>query len=545
MRNQSYFRRCASSIILTLCSTAAYADISGTVFRDFNSNGLLDVSSKEIGITGVTVNAIDSAGNQVASTTSATDGSYNLGGLTSGANYRLEFIWNDPSLKPSAAGDTTTQFVTDGVTNANVGINDPAHYCQANPQMVIPIAQAGTYTQNTASSLEGMISVSYDHSSRTKLLSWGQLGATWGTAYDRTQKHLYISAVLKRHAGFGTGGIDAIYHFDIDTPSNVSMFKLSTLGVDVGTDPRNGGQTDLNTYNAWSHDAGVFEKVGRVGIGDVDLSEDGKTLYAVNIGGSELVTINVSTPSSPSLIARYPINNPGCVGAYRPWGMGLHHGIPYVGVVCEDASQAYVLKQDQSSGSFNVYTSLPLNYPNYKEGAEYVWKSWLDTFPLSPTQPNNSHLAKDKHRQPILSEIEFDVDGSLILSLGDRFGEQSGGYNYQPDPTDPNGYFGYSQGDIRRICNVNGSLIQEGGAGCPYKQSFSNVPNLFQYYFNGSDAGGHENAGLGGLAIHIPNGHIVQAVMDPTIAPANGLFWNDNLTGAVTDRYQTSLGELA
>lgn len=59
MRNQSYFRRCAGSS-LTFCSTAVYADISGTVFHDFNSNGLLDVPRKEIGITGVTVKAIDS-----------------------------------------------------------------------------------------------------------------------------------------------------------------------------------------------------------------------------------------------------------------------------------------------------------------------------------------------------------------------------------------------------------------------------------------------------------------------------------------------------
>ena len=74
MRNQSYFHRCAGSIILTLCSTAAYADISGTVFRDFNANGVKDNAANfnESGIGGITVSCTDSSGGTGSSTTSST-----------------------------------------------------------------------------------------------------------------------------------------------------------------------------------------------------------------------------------------------------------------------------------------------------------------------------------------------------------------------------------------------------------------------------------------------------------------------------------------
>ena len=61
-----------------LASHAAYADISGKVFRDFNANGTQDNSSgfNERGVGGVAVSCTDSAGGSGSTTTSADDHKY-------------------------------------------------------------------------------------------------------------------------------------------------------------------------------------------------------------------------------------------------------------------------------------------------------------------------------------------------------------------------------------------------------------------------------------------------------------------------------------
>ena len=81
--------------LLTLVPLTVHADISGKVFRDFNANGTLDTgaSFNEVGQAGITVKAFDATGTEKASATSGADGSYALTGLTSGADYRLEFSW--------------------------------------------------------------------------------------------------------------------------------------------------------------------------------------------------------------------------------------------------------------------------------------------------------------------------------------------------------------------------------------------------------------------------------------------------------------------
>ncbi|NJN54408.1 MAG: hypothetical protein HC804_06440 [Anaerolineae bacterium] len=58
-------------------TTAVHADgsITGTVFRDFNSNGTLDVN--EPGIGGITVTAVSDGGSSF-STTTAANGTYTL-----------------------------------------------------------------------------------------------------------------------------------------------------------------------------------------------------------------------------------------------------------------------------------------------------------------------------------------------------------------------------------------------------------------------------------------------------------------------------------
>ncbi len=81
-----------TSFVALFCLIAlaipAGADISGTVFRDIDSDGIEDAG--EPGVFGITVNAfVDGAGAPSATTTTDTSGDYTL---TLGAgSYRIEF----------------------------------------------------------------------------------------------------------------------------------------------------------------------------------------------------------------------------------------------------------------------------------------------------------------------------------------------------------------------------------------------------------------------------------------------------------------------
>ena len=65
------------------------ASLGDTVFQDFNGNGVQDAG--DVGVSGVTVNLLDAAGNKLATTTSSIDGKYNFPGLTAG-NYKVAFV---------------------------------------------------------------------------------------------------------------------------------------------------------------------------------------------------------------------------------------------------------------------------------------------------------------------------------------------------------------------------------------------------------------------------------------------------------------------
>ena len=58
-------------LVLNLFSVVISAQVSGTVFRDFNANGVKDNSAtfNESFVAGVTVKAYDASGSEVGSTT--------------------------------------------------------------------------------------------------------------------------------------------------------------------------------------------------------------------------------------------------------------------------------------------------------------------------------------------------------------------------------------------------------------------------------------------------------------------------------------------
>jgi hypothetical protein len=118
--------------LLTLNSNMANAQctgtsVSGTVFRDFNLNGVKD-NANEIGLAGVTVKAFKPDNTQVGSTaTTAANGTYSITGLSGSVRVEFSGLPTDYVSGPDGStSGTSVQFVTLSSTvgcSVNYGVN--------------------------------------------------------------------------------------------------------------------------------------------------------------------------------------------------------------------------------------------------------------------------------------------------------------------------------------------------------------------------------------------------------------------------------------
>ncbi|QTR52505.1 SdrD B-like domain-containing protein [Thiothrix unzii] len=548
------------------------ADISGTVFRDFNANGSLDSGAiTDAGIAGITVKAFNAAGAQVGATaTSDASGHYALTGLTTGADYRVEFAWTQQWLKPSAAGGTAVQFVKDGAT-ANFALHDPNQYSQAAPYLAIPqyingdpaaavdiSSQTGLYAfPNNAQSV-GRSSQSPVPIPKAKI---GQIGATWGVAYQRSTKTLYASAVLRRYSGFGPLGTGGIYKIDMSDPmaatdgaTSLNYIDLKTIGIPTGDDPREatGCNSVAKNIGDPAHDAATWNKVGQIGIGGITMDNDHNRLWLVNLADKKLYAIQntspTTTPTSADVLGGYDISLPSgqtCAdGELRPWGVTYHHGKVYIGAVCDGSISiwdpaklmGYILNFDPNNAAngFGIEHSFPLNYPRggYAGTNFATWGSW-------------SNYSNDS---PILSGIEFDIDDSLIVGIANRNGFRHAPNNYYSTDCNNTDLGSLpSEGDVLRFCKSNNSYLNDGDTGCSTTipastQVTSGGITQKEYYWgeHGPVADTKDNfneTAQGGLAFLPGSETLVTNGMDPTEFHQGGVFWLNNKTGNATSRY--------
>jgi len=122
--------------LLLIATTTLSANISGTIFRDYNLNGTKD--TLEPGVENISVTAYDDAGTAVSTSTTAADGTYNL--TTAAGKYRVEISAVPSYLKPGTAISGSTQalvsIIDDGATH-DVSLNNAGEYCQANPDIIM------------------------------------------------------------------------------------------------------------------------------------------------------------------------------------------------------------------------------------------------------------------------------------------------------------------------------------------------------------------------------------------------------------------------
>ncbi len=553
--------------------------LGGTVFTDFNFNGIDDEDG--LGLEAIEVFLYEStgAGNAsalISSTTTDANGEYFFSGLTDGVRYRVEFV-APPALdylKPSPNGTdsrTTVQYPMSPDCNVDLGLACPADFCGEDNEVnfFTPCYIAGDpLAGGNAGTDPGIVSVAYDASGmnmNTTVLDAKDVGTLWGLAYQRTSGLLFGASTLRRHSGFGPGGTGGIYVIDANNPASSSILDiidLDALGFDTGTDPRIGNPLPA-TKQLPSHDTDAYGLIGKMSLGDIEISEDNKELWVINLFDKTLNKIALSDPyvaPTATDVTSMPIPDPGCVGGeHRPWAVKYYKGKVYVGVVCDasvsqdnDDLHAYIYVHDPAGAAgnftpvFDFDLSFQRGYVSAPSPGVNQWYPWTDNHVLAEVD------GFFQRPQPILADIEFDADGSLVLGFLDRMGQQGGFSTFSPDPNDFDYYDTYSGGDIIRVCNIGGTYTLEGNTGCTTAGGLGNNqgPNGSEYYFsdifqNPSTSPFHQEIALGGLAIKPGSGEVISTVFDPlSNVNTGGVTWFDNATGERNRSYQIYDGSL-
>jgi SdrD B-like domain/Secretion system C-terminal sorting domain len=574
--------------------------ISGTVFRDYNANGVINNTGgmNEKGVANITVKATLPNETSVTTTTDAT-GFYNFttAQIPLSTNVRLEFLnLNNTDFSSTTGSDnnSSVQFVnTASNVIANYGINAPDDYwnniAQSNPKLLaISYAHGDINHTNSAITSYGILQIDNNTTGHTPTIvnvaTQAQVGSLWGMAYQKNQDRYFFANFLKRHVGFGPKGVGGVYMANLSganyalsggftlqgvTPSN------SATALDMGTVNRVSTPNTSDFYLATGSDAegkdlDAFGKAGKVGFGDIEMDDKNQQLIMVNLNQRRLVTINVSgnttllnnaTAATLAPLTRaYDIlalpGVPSCInGQLRPFALKIYKGRGYLGAVCDASAtprdstnlSGYILSFDPANiaAGFTTEITLNLNYrTSSSNGNTNSWHSWADVW--SDVKSGGLY----RYPEPLISDIEFDENGGINISIADRFCHQMGVGQTEPVAGSAT-VIGESResGDILHACRVGSSWIMEGSAGsCTPANTVDNADG----YGDGQtvaarewydDQSGDSNLGeftQGAMAKLMGSNLLVQTMQDPTPAPnttgepyyySAGMHWFDVNTG--------------
>ncbi|MEM7532304.1 MAG: SdrD B-like domain-containing protein [Chloroflexota bacterium] len=584
--------------------------IMGTVFRDLDSDGANDVD--ESGVSGITVTVYDDSGVSVGNTTTIADGTYSLTPSDSGP-YRVEFTGLPSYLQPGVQGannETTVQFVADGdASSIDLAVQNPTDFCQADPDIALSCYENGAITGNTNAAY---VQIPYTASgipakdggsgpNPQAVASIAQIGAVWGADLHRETQAIYTTAVLKRHVAVGPAGLGGVYAINVGastvtsftlqgvSPSNGgaaldfgSVTRTTTTGaIDSGTS----GDYQLSTDPIQANvDLDAFGKVGKAGFGDADFDHTGTRFWTLNLNSGEQAIISVdlhdtsAVPTdgsaiSGALVNRYLLsgltNIPTCTnGVFRPWALAFHDGAGYVGGVCSAENsgtsanlEAHILSFDPDNvvNGFSTELSFDLdfgrehksNFGGHQEDSD--WMPWRDNW--NDVSLNTTHKGFIAESAPMLTDIDFNSQGDMVLGFADRYGMQAGFEQY-PAISGVAGTNNFNDvetgGDIVHVCRVGGvwvmensnatCLVTDPGHSINTNSTTDGPSGNGEYYhedlfrIGAASSQGHNEVTSGGLIIVPQTDDVVTTAMDPiggTLDNANsqGIIKFDTLTG--------------
>jgi len=581
--------------ISPVCNTANN-DIGGMVFKDFDLNGVRS-GGETVGVENITVRIFGSDGS-ITPTTTDRYGHYHSTLSPAAYPVRVEFSnipqipYYSTSTPYGSDNQTTVQFISGPSCDVDLGVNNPTDFCQTKPDVMTSCFVNGDpLAGGDAASMDTIVSFSYDIAGDKDMANMSMLsvasetGSVWGLSYDRYNDNLYSAAFVRRHVGLGPLGLGGIYVTDYTPDSDGSPGATGVDGwdatgvttnfidvtqipdtdgtpVNVGSLPSNSARGLPADKNSPSYDKPAYDGVGKFGLGDMDITENGSALWVTNLHEKTLIEIPLNANGTPpNSLTSHKIDPNSLVscnnGEMRPFALKVYEGKIFSGVVCtaehagviEDLS-ATVLQYDPASGQWSKVFDFPLTYPK-GYGASGIatstgWYPWVETWAEIDNSPFGGHRVS--YPQPLLSDIEFDIDGSMVLGFSDRGGYQMGTQNYATDPSiSTAASFGYAvAGDVLRAFYAGGGayVLENNAKAGPFTGSSATNnqgPGLGEFY-NDSYYTAHTETVIGGLAIRPGSGETLGTAMDPHTSYSNGIRWWNNTTGAPNQNYTVYRG---
>jgi hypothetical protein len=301
-------------------------------------------------------------------------------------------------------------------------------------------------------------------------------------------------------------------------PSN-SVRKIQYM---QNTNVDGGAENDGVDSDLVAGQDGVFEEVGRAGIGDIATDGSGN-LYVVSLYDKHAYKVVLPAGAAPTTMTSIGDITSGVActnGTGRPFSVKFWRGALYFGIVCDaaddfnpatprvraDTNLSFTIRQyDLATSTWStLFGPHPLNSAGriqkgspqsgdmWARSTYVAWNPWTSSY--ADTYDANGAPDYSIRPQPMLSEIEFDRDGSMILAFRDRNGDIMGTWQSEA-PDGSSTPFAIASGDVYRVCRTGTGYAAadytfEGVAGCqptPTPAHFSNstdaVRQGIEYYW--------------------------------------------------------------
>lgn len=507
-------------ITISLVSLHISAQINGTVFKDFNTNGTKDNTAtyNEPFVTGVIVTATLINNSQFKDTTDVNGQfSFSSSQIPAGTAVKIDFEEGVGYYAAfgSANNNSNIQFVTAPNSVISFAISSPFDYwnntINPNPKLVLVQAPRGTYngyngtrfsilqinnSTNGPSPASTAFGLTIDTSKRPAKLN--QTGSIYGLAYQQKQERFFVTSSIRRTISFGVNGPGGVYLLSKSASNFVfgGGFNLqgivpnnSSIPLDFGsvtrvTTPTTDDNYISNTATAISksRDIDAFAKVATMSFGGIDADVINDSIYTLNLFQKRLLVIDGSKATSqyngalPSFLSSitnaYDITTlsgyPAAVGIgnnTRPYAIKMYKGKGYIGVISDALAtqniadlKGYILSFNPNNIMAGFTTEVVIHFNLYRGEALRVFKPWANTW----VQAGGTATTNPKFcAQPIIADIEFNEDGSMDIGLRDRWGDQNA-VDFDAHPGSTNAGLSIQQGDVLHACLVGNKWEIEG-----------------------------------------------------------------------------------
>lgn len=540
------FRIGAVAVWAIVSVSPTLASVTGRAYREFNT--AVGFDAEDVAISGLNVYAISASGARVGPAVTAADGTYTL----ATADGRHQIVFELPDYLKSNPGSTTAsteiQFVSDP---AGAG-NGAADFVVTYPLQICAAPTDGDFVNSTEGNInlvftafgQGATASAIPNRGTVRVIPFdvpnsavagggaatiagdvdatqSNTGSVYGLAFHRFSNRILAGAYLRRHSELGPSLAPGGYTNTITDPSGQIYLINRTAGAattvslfadinDIngntsatGTNPRTATNWEF-FYDSPTAASGLtvpqrstaaqdlYRAVGHTGLGDMELSEDGRILYVIALRDRRLYQLDASVlytnpnPAPRTSFANPPLAIPtsACANSAdaQPFGLGLKDGQVYIGVTCTAESttsnagntrgdltqlRAAVYRFDPATQSFSAaLLNFPLNYPRGCTSGSAVnqtntytgpancggsdnrafWQPWNNNWMVVYDDPslagNVGNLSQNdfyiEHPQPLLVDIDFDREGFMFLGFRDINADRVGACAAGPDVSEAN-----------------------------------------------------------------------------------------------------------